>query len=123
MGQFGAKLAELRQDQKMTQRTLAEHLHVTPGTISNYENSNHLPDVEKLVDLADLFDVSTDYLLDRSSSQLPLSQWNAPLLDTMTSGEVIHMIARLSPSRKFALLTILRDLSSAQQRIEKGDEH
>lgn len=52
MGKFGEKLAELRQDHKMTQRALAQRLHVTSGTISNYENGNHLPDVDKLVDLA-----------------------------------------------------------------------
>lgn len=111
MGKFGEKLAELRQDHKMTQRALAQRLHVTSGTISNYENGNHLPDVDKLVDLADLFGVSTDYLLDRCNSQLPLSHWDAPLLDNMTAGEVIHLISRLSPSRKSALLLILHDLS------------
>ena len=41
MGKFGEKLAELRQDHKMTQRALAQRLHVTSGTISNYENGNH----------------------------------------------------------------------------------
>lgn len=46
MGKFGEKLAELRQDHKMTQRALAQRLHVTSGTISNYENGNHLPDVD-----------------------------------------------------------------------------
>ena len=51
MGKFGEKLAELRQDHKMTQRALAQRLHVTSGTISNYENGNHLPDVDKLVSL------------------------------------------------------------------------
>ena len=105
MGKFGEKLAELRQDHKMTQRALAQRLHVTSGTISNYENGNHLPDV--------------DYLLDRCNSQLPLSHWDAPLLDNMTAGEVIHLISRLSPSRKSALLLILHDLSSAQQRFQK----
>lgn len=119
MGKFGEKLAELRQDHKMTQRALAQRLHVTSGTISNYENGNHLPDVDKLVDLADLFGVSTDYLLDRCNSQLPLSHWDAPLLDNMTAGEVIHLISRLSPSRKSVLLLILHDLSSAQQRFQK----
>ena len=113
MGKFGEKLAELRQDHKMTQRALAQRLHVTS------ENGNHLPDVDKLVDLADLFGVSTDYLLDRCNSQLPLSHWDAPLLDNMTAGEVIHLISRLSPSRKSALLLILHDLSSAQQRFQK----
>lgn len=118
-GEIRRKTSRVTEDHKKTQRALAQRLHVTSGTISNYENGNHLPDVDKLVDLADLFGVSTDYLLDRCNSQLPLSHWDAPLLDNMTAGEVIHLISRLSPSRKSALLLILHDLSSAQQRFQK----
>ena len=52
MERFGEILTELRQDRAWTQRQLAERLHVSIGTISNYENNNHLPDVEKFIDLA-----------------------------------------------------------------------
>lgn len=95
MGKFGEKLAELRQDHKMTQRALAQRLHVTSGTISNYENGNHLPDVDKLVDLADLFGVSTDYLLDRCNSQLPLSHWDADDIFQSTLPKLIDKLADL----------------------------
>ena len=63
MKQFGDRLAELRSDQSMTQKQLAGMLYVSPGTISNYENNVYYPDVEKLIALADLFHVTTDYLL------------------------------------------------------------
>ena len=43
MERFGEILTELRQDRAWTQRQLAERLHVSIGTISNYENNNHLP--------------------------------------------------------------------------------
>ena len=72
MSKFGELLAELRQDRKMTQRDLAQILHVSVGTISNYENSVHFPDVEKLMELADFFGVTTDYLLGRSDERRPL---------------------------------------------------
>lgn len=49
MAQFNELLVELRQDRKMTQEDLAKVLFVTSGTISNYENGVHLPDIEKLV--------------------------------------------------------------------------
>ena len=54
MAQFNELLVELRQDRKMTQEELAQVLYVTSGTISNYENGVHLPDIEKLISLADL---------------------------------------------------------------------
>ena len=61
---FGEILAELRQDRKMTQKDLAQAMFVTVGTISNYENGVHYPDVEKLISLADYFlDVHYFFLL------------------------------------------------------------
>lgn len=61
MAQFGDLLAELRQDRGLTQSELGKVISVTSGTISNYEHGFHLPDLEKLVLLADYFGVSTDY--------------------------------------------------------------
>lgn len=52
MATFGEILAELRQDRNLTQKDLAKYLHVSPGTVSNYENNIHLPDLEKILILA-----------------------------------------------------------------------
>ena len=90
MAQFGEILAELRQDRGLTQRDLAKLFFVTPGTISNYEKGRHLPDAERLIKIADYFSVTTDYLLGRSSSNLPADVFSAPLLDDMTAGEMIN---------------------------------
>lgn len=66
MATFGEILAELRQDRNLTQKDLAKYLHVSPGTVSNYENNIHLPDLEKILILANYFGVTTDYLLGRT---------------------------------------------------------
>ena len=97
MAQFGEILAELRQDRGLTQRDLAKLFFVTPGTISNYEKGRHLPDAERLIKIADYFSVTTDYLLGRSSSNLPADVFSAPLLDDMTAGEMIQLVQTLSP--------------------------
>ena len=86
MAQFGEILAELRQDRGLTQRDLAKLFFVTPGTISNYEKGRHLPDAERLIKIADYFSVTTDYLLGRSSSNLPADVFSAPLLDALQYG-------------------------------------
>lgn len=85
-------------------------LFVTPGTISNYEKGRHLPDAERLIKIADYFSVTTDYLLGRSSANLPADVFSAPLLDEMTAGEMIQLVQALSPDRKKALHLLLRDL-------------
>ena len=92
MAQFGEILAELRQDRGLTQRDLAKLFFVTPGTISNYEKGRQLPDAERLIKIADYFSVTTDYLLGRSSSNLPADVFSAPLLDDMTAGEMIQLV-------------------------------
>lgn len=53
---------------------LAEQLSVTKQSVSNWENDNILPSVEMLVKLAELFGVTTDYLLGREAySRLDVS--------------------------------------------------
>lgn len=71
MACFGEILSELCQDQHLTQAQLASQLHVSVGTISNYENGVHTPDLDKLQVLADFFQVTTDYLLGRTPHNLP----------------------------------------------------
>ena len=110
MAQFGELLAELRQDRKLTQKDLARILFVTPGTISNYENNAHFPDVEKLMELADFFGVTTDYLLGRSSCNLSLEVFDESLTDGWTIGELIKDFKAISPERKRTLLLMIQDM-------------
>lgn len=110
MRAFGEILIELRENKRMTQRQLAKIIHVTPGTISNYEKGVHYPDVEKLKDLADFFDVSTDYLLGRCESTLSPGVLMESVVEGKTVGEVIQSIQRLPSDRRNALLLILEDM-------------
>ena len=82
MATFGELLEELRKDHRLSQKQLADVIAVTTGTVSNYENNQHLPDIEKLIMLADYFGVTTDYLLGRSISRLQSSMifGNSPLI-------------------------------------------
>lgn len=110
MAQFGEILAELRQGHGSTQKDLAKLFSVTPDTIPNYEKGCHLPDAEQLIEMADYFSVITDYLLGRSSPNLPVDVSFTPPLGDVTSGEMIQLIQALSPGREKALHLLLRDL-------------
>ena len=110
MAQFGELLAELRQDRKMTQEDLAKILYVTSGTISNSENGVHLPDIDKLLNLADFFDVTTDYLLGRCSSRLSPDVLDSVIMEGRTAGALINDIRNISPERKQALNIVLKDM-------------
>ena len=58
-------LKELRDEKKQTQTELAEILHVSQKTYSNYENGKRQPNIETLIDMANYFRVSIDYLVGR----------------------------------------------------------
>jgi len=103
-------LAELREGQNMTQRELAAVLHVSVGTISNYENGVHLPDIDRLCILADFFHVTTDYLLGRCESSISPDVFNEPLAEGWTAGKLITTLQRLPRDRKEALLLALNDM-------------
>ena len=58
-------IKRLRVARGVSQVALARVLGVTKQCVSNWENGNVLPSIEMLVRLADLFGVTTDYLLGR----------------------------------------------------------
>lgn len=62
----GEIIEKLRRERKMPQKELAVILSVSVGTVSNYENGVHFPDLAMIHKLADFFGVSTDYLLGRT---------------------------------------------------------
>ncbi len=57
------RIAALRKAKNMSQTQLAAFLRVSASTIGMYEQGRRMPDVQTLVQLAQLFDVSLDYLI------------------------------------------------------------
>ncbi|MCD8355966.1 MAG: helix-turn-helix domain-containing protein [Clostridia bacterium] len=64
-------LKELRKNKKITQAKLAEMLGVSRSTISMWEIDESQPDNDTLVKIADIFNVSTDFLLGQESDLIP----------------------------------------------------
>ena len=67
---FGEKLQDLRKKAGMSQDALAEKLNVNRQAVRRWERDETLPETEKVVVLADLFDVTTDCLL-RPEAEMP----------------------------------------------------
>lgn len=101
---FGELLAMLRKERGILQKELATYLNVTVATISNYEKGVHAPDYETLVKLADFFDVSTDYLLQRTEYKSSISTLNQKLIVNYTVSELVNAILQLDQSSMAALL-------------------
>lgn len=55
----------------MTRTSMAKTLGVSPDTVKNWQNGRTEIPVSKIVAMADLFSVSTDYLLGRTTNANP----------------------------------------------------
>ncbi len=66
MKKFQERLLELRTLHHYTQCQIASHLYITQPSYIRYENGTAEPSIDTLIRLAELFDVSIDYLVGRT---------------------------------------------------------
>ena len=62
---FCERLLALRKEYGYTQRQVAQMLGISQPSYMRYENGTAQPSLESLSALADIFDVSSDYLIGR----------------------------------------------------------
>lgn len=79
------RLIQLRKENKVTQEDIAKILGISRQAYSNYELGNREPDIDVLKKIAEYYDVSIDYLLERTDKKRAskLDELNIPqeLLD------------------------------------------
>lgn len=63
-----ARILQLRIQKNMSQKQLAQYLSVTPQAVTMMEKGKRIPSFEVLCKLADLFQISLDYLVGRSDN-------------------------------------------------------
>lgn len=66
MSKLSNNIKSLREDRGWTQDELAQRIHKSKMSVSNYESGNREPKNETIEALADVFNVSVDFLLGRS---------------------------------------------------------
>ena len=83
------RIRELRVAQGYSQVTLAKRLGVSKQAVSNWENDNIQPSIEMLLRLAQLFSVSTDYLLGLTETK---NHPNTDLHDLHLGDDMIELL-------------------------------
>ncbi|MDR3263143.1 MAG: helix-turn-helix domain-containing protein [Clostridiales bacterium] len=63
---FSKRIIELRSLNHFSQRHMAKFLDISQAAYFRYENGSAEPSQEMLVKIADIFDVTIDYLLGRA---------------------------------------------------------
>jgi transcriptional regulator with XRE-family HTH domain len=93
---YGERIRELRKERGWTMKQLGQRLDVAESTVSGYENEIRRPDLDILLRLSELFNVSVDYLIGRvtETRETPAAYnvaiWNGNV-ESLTEEEAHHL--------------------------------
>ncbi|EAD2670999.1 XRE family transcriptional regulator, partial [Listeria monocytogenes] len=96
---FGNRLKQLRKNNNKTQEDISKILGISRGAYSHIENGRNEPDMETIVKLADIFEVSTDYLLGKSNNGL-VDIIAAHIDSNATEEDIKEILAYIEEKRK-----------------------
>lgn len=114
---FGERLYQLRTERGIYQKQLAEYLEVSIGTISNYENSVHYPDLTTLCRFAEYFHVTTDYLLNLTDNTIPIDGLNVEMAANYTVGTALNTMLELSGPGRMQLARYLNMVQTCDREL------
>ena len=105
-------LMNLRKASKLTQLELAEKLNYSDKAISKWERGESLPDVILLKQIADMYNVNVDYLMqehsfDDAKKHKPKSKLNNKLIITLLACLVVWVCAVIV----YVNLSIIKDIN------------
>lgn len=100
-------ITELRKSKNMTQTELAQKLNYSDKAVSKWERAESVPDVTVIKELANIFQVTVDYLLEEEHIQVKAT--STALFKQKRRNQLI--IALVSASSLFMIATILYVIS------------
>jgi len=110
MSQLGDILTELRKDRGLTQKKLAKELNTSSSSISSYETGARLPNIFTVVGYSKLFDVTTDYILGETTTDVSPSVLTDEFFAGDSFGALLNTIKGLSTKQKEAIALVVSDM-------------
>jgi len=81
------RLRELRKENKYTQEEMAKKLGISTSAYGFYEQGKIIPDTLKVLEMAKMFDVTTDYLLGLVDNKKPLEDISEKQMEALKLSE------------------------------------
>lgn len=106
-------IRDLREDNDIKQKTIAEYLGVSQQTYSNYENGHREIPIWVVVKLAKYYKVSTDYLLGADTGYLGNTNLNGKYLGDTTMHDVVYDLQKLNARDRRDLLKYIKFLKNS----------
>ncbi len=110
-------IRNLREDQDIKQKTIAEYLGVSQQSYSNYENGHREIPIWAVTKLANFYQVSIDYLLGAEEGYAGSTDLSGKYLGDITMHDVVYDIQKLSPQNRRDLLKYIKFLKQSDQEI------
>ena len=118
---FSDKIISLRKKNGWSQEELAERLGVTRQSVSKWESAQSQPDLSKIIQMSELFSVTTDYLLKDGVQDSAAINEEKPSFRTVDAAHAKEYLAlRKSAAPKTALATAMCIISPITLLILAG---
>ena len=98
---FGKRLKELRKANGYTIEQFAEAGGISKSTVGYYENNNRMPDIEILSRIADVLNVSADYLIGKTNTTATKGKTKTVCDFTGLSDTAVEYLAELVKNKRF----------------------
>lgn len=118
---LGKRIRYLREKYQLSQKQLATRVNLTNAQLSRYELGERKPDPEIIKDIADFFDVSTDYLLGRTDNPDLIEEKNEESLLDPELGVFFKEIKNAPEDRQEQLRKIWEIIKSEGNREVEDD--
>lgn len=117
---FNERLKMLREDKGFTQQHLSEVLNVSSSAVSHYENGTREPTIETLIRMADVLNVSVDYLVGNTNANILPNEKKKPYCKGVSTDSLIQRAIQLDPSHRQELNYLLKCIELEQFISSKG---
>ena len=122
MSNLGARLKKARENKRLTQHQVAQMLGVSHGAISGYERNYRDPDSEMLNKMADLYDVSIDWLYDRDEKESEYTLPEDVILKVIRQAEAEFKVSlRDDPVVESAVRDLIHNLAKMKKASQKDN--
>jgi len=122
LSNLGARLKKARENKRLTQHQVAQILGVSHGAISGYERNYRDPDSEMLNKMADLYEVSIDWLYDRDEKESEYTLPDDIILKVIREAEAEFKVdLRDDPVVESAVRDLINNLAKMKKASQKND--
>ncbi len=89
---LGEKIYQLRTEKNLSQGDLADRLDVSRQSVSKWENNTAVPDLDKLIKICDIFEISLDELTGRENPKEKSTNKMETIKNSLTKAQLVGCI-------------------------------